>query len=115
MALDLVHFRQLLDKRREALASEAAATADDRKPVTLDQESVGRLSRIDAMQMQAMAMAAHRRREHEQTAIEAAVQRIKEGEYGYCLICGEDIALARLEHSPAVTTCIECARESPGG
>ncbi|MDT8279903.1 MAG: TraR/DksA C4-type zinc finger protein [Erythrobacter sp.] len=33
-----------------------------------------------------------------------------EGEYGYCLKCGDDIAPARLEHSPAVTTCIECAR-----
>ena len=77
----------------------------------LDQDSVGRLSRLDAMQVQEMALAQARRRQAEGRAIEAALRRIDDGEYGYCLTCGEDIAPARLEHNPAVTTCIACARE----
>ncbi|WP_338446611.1 TraR/DksA C4-type zinc finger protein [Pelagerythrobacter marensis] len=80
--------------------------------MTLDQESVGRLSRIDAMQVQAMALAQQQRRRVEHAAIEAALRRIDEGEYGYCIRCGEDIAPARLEHSPTVTTCIDCAKET---
>lgn len=82
----------------------------DRAPVTLDQESVGRLSRVDAMQMQAMALAQARRRRSERTAINAALARIDEGEFGFCVKCGDEIAEPRLLHNPSVATCIECAR-----
>jgi DnaK suppressor protein len=111
MAIELDLMRAKLIERREALAEQERSTRADRAPVTLDQESVGRLSRIDAMQVQAMALAQQRRRQSEEAAIEAALRRIKEGEYGYCLVCGEDIAPARLANSPTVTTCIECAKE----
>ncbi|PKP66481.1 MAG: molecular chaperone DnaK [Alphaproteobacteria bacterium HGW-Alphaproteobacteria-7] len=110
MALDLVRLREKLLARREELLAEDAMSAEGRAPVTLDQDSVGRLSRIDAMQIQAMALAQARRRKAERGGIDEALRRMDEDEYGYCLKCGDDIAPARLEHSPAVTTCIECAR-----
>lgn len=110
MALDLDLMREKLIARREALAEEDRLAEANRAPVGLDQESVGRLSRMDAMQMQAMAMAQQRRRLSEITAIDAALRRIEEGEYGYCLKCGEDISVARLEHNPAVSTA-STARE----
>lgn len=111
MALDLAHFREQLLARREELLAEDRMSETDRAPVTLDQDSVGRLSRIDAMQVQAMALAQARRRQAERGAINAALRRIDEGEFGYCLKCGEDIAPARIEHNPSVTTCIDCAKE----
>jgi DnaK suppressor protein len=110
MALDPEHFREKLLARRNALAEEDRLAEADRQPVALDQDSVGRLSRIDAMQVQAMALAQQRRRQSERVAIDAALRRIDEGEFGYCLRCGKDIALARLEQNPSVTTCIDCAR-----
>lgn len=111
MAIDIDQIRQKLTARRDALIEEERLSEADRAPVTLDQESVGRLSRIDAMQVQAMALAAQRRRESERAAIDAAFRRVDAGDYGECLKCGEPIAAARLDHSPAVATCIECARE----
>lgn len=111
MTLDLARFREKLLARREGLSAEDQMSAGDRAPVTLEQDSVGRLSRIDAMQVQAMALAQARRRQSERAAIDAALIRIDESEFGYCLKCGEDIAPARLEHNPAFTTCIECAKE----
>lgn len=111
MALDLAAFRHKLLARREELLAEDQLSAEGRAPVTLDQDSVGRLSRIDAMQLQEMALAQARRRKSERGAIDTALQRIDTGEYGFCLKCGEDIALARLENSPAVTLCIACANE----
>ena len=57
MALDLTRVRQKLLARREELQAEDRLSAAVRAPVTLDQDSVGRLSRIDAMQVQAMALA----------------------------------------------------------
>ncbi|MDP3908465.1 TraR/DksA C4-type zinc finger protein [Novosphingobium sp.] len=110
MTVDLVRFRQTLSSRRDELREEDRISAADRAPVTLDQESVGRLSRIDAMQVQAMALAQARRRQSEQAAIEAALRRIDADEFGSCLKCGEPIARARLEHNPSVATCIDCAR-----
>ena len=107
---DLDHFRTLLRSARDALIAEDRMAEQDRAPVTLDQESVGRLSRIDAMQMQAMALAQARRRHSERMAIDAALARIDEGEFGYCVRCGDEIAEPRLLHNPSVATCIDCAR-----
>ncbi|WP_265529234.1 TraR/DksA family transcriptional regulator [Sphingomicrobium marinum] len=101
--------RTKLLERRRALEEEARLDDDGRKPVTLDQESVGRLSRMDAMQVQAMAQALERRRQSEKARIDAALTRIEEGEYGWCIACGEAIAPKRLAHDPSVAKCVNCA------
>ncbi len=86
------------------------ATSDSRAAVVLDQTSVGRLSRMDAMQQQAMANATSQRRKSEIMQAKAALARIKDGEFGYCVECGEDIAPKRLNYNPYLATCITCAR-----
>ena len=111
MALDLARFREKLLARRGELLAEDQMSEDDRAPVKLEQDSVGRLSRIDAMQAQALALAQARRRQSERAAIDAVLVRIDENEFGYCIRCGDDIAIARLEHNPAFITCIDCAKE----
>jgi DnaK suppressor protein len=78
-------------------------------PVVLDQTTTGRLSRMDAIQVQEMAKEAQRRREQRITAIHNALKRIEDDDYGYCLQCDEPIAEARLTHNPACTLCIQCA------
>jgi DnaK suppressor protein len=114
MTLGFDRFRHKLQLDRRALAAADALTEADCAPVALDQESVGRLSRIDAMQVQAMALAQTRRRQARRAAIDAALARLDEGEFGYCLKCGEQIASARLENDPSVTTCIGCAGNPRG-
>lgn len=101
---------QALRDMQARLEDEDASAADSRKAVTLDQQSVGRLSRMDAMQQQAMARAQSAHRTAQRKRIRAALQRIAEGEYGYCDSCGEEIAPARLEQDPATPRCIDCAR-----
>ena len=106
--------KRAVRKRLLALAADLTETrqqsADSRAPVTLDQTSVGRVSRIDAMQVQAMALEAERRRAVEEKRIDAALERLDDGAYGECVTCGEDIAPARLDLDPAVAVCIDCAR-----
>ncbi len=101
--------RKALLERQAQLAQEDAANADSRDTVELQQDSVGRLSRMDAMQQQAMAQAQERRRVQERVRIKAALDRLEEGEWGYCLTCGEEIAEARLRHDPSVAVCVGCA------
>jgi DnaK suppressor protein len=78
--------------------------------VMLDQQSVGRLSRMDALQRQAMGAEQERRRGHDLQRINAALQRLDDGEFGACVNCGEDIAEGRLEVDPAAALCIRCAQ-----
>ncbi len=107
--IDVDHFRALLEARRTELRALSDAAKDSRKPVELDQQSIGRLSRQDALQQQAMAKAQDARRVSELRKIEAALSRLDEGEYGYCAECGEAIAPKRLEIDLTATRCAVCA------
>jgi DnaK suppressor protein len=93
--------RELLDLREQ--------TSQSRDPVELDQQSIGRLSRMDALQGQQMALAAERRRQVRVTRIHQALRRMEEGEYGCCVTCGEEIPDRRLEADPAAHQCVACA------
>lgn len=93
----------------------ADSAADASAIVELDQSKVGRLSRMDAMQGQAMAQASRERREVKLRLIDAALARIDADDYGYCQNCDEPIAPSRLEFDPTVLLCIDCARKAEGG
>ena len=106
---DLKRLQRQLTQRREEILAVNEMGEEARRPVELDQASVGRLSRMDAMQNQAMAQATERRRKIEVQRIDQAFKAIKEGEYGFCVECGEEIALKRLEIDPAAIACVKCA------
>lgn len=99
--------RQLVIERLETLEASAPEN-HERAPVTLDQQSVGRLSRMDAMQRQAMAQETARRREAEIARLRAALLRIEDEEFGYCAECGDEIPVRRLEIDPTATRCVAC-------
>lgn len=101
--------RTALTERLAELDRLDALSEEGRAPVTLQQDSVGRLSRMDAMQQQAMAQAEERRRVGERSRIRAALARLDEGEWGYCVACGEEIAEGRLRNDPSVARCVGCA------
>lgn len=104
--------REKLLKLRAELLSVSESSADAAAVVELDQSKVGRLSRMDAMQAQAMAQASGQRREEMLRRITAALQRIDDGEYGVCLKCEEPINPKRLEFDPTVLLCVDCASQS---
>ncbi|WP_246218802.1 hypothetical protein [Parasphingorhabdus halotolerans] len=66
---------QLLMERQAELKALDADAASWRNTVELDQQSVGRLSRMDAMQQQEMAQAEARRRTSDLARIEIALKR----------------------------------------
>ena len=102
--------REHLIERRVELLQLMSASEASRKPVEPEQTTLGRLSRMDALQQQAMALEAEQRRGFELKRIDAALRRIDEGAYGYCVTCGDAIAPKRLELDPTAPTCIKCAR-----
>lgn len=110
--VDVDFFRKLLESRRSELLEDDALGREAAGTVELDQTRQGRLSRMDAMQQQAMAEETGRRRMIERQRIRAALKRIDGGEYGYCLTCGENIVAGRLELDPAATQCVACAEQN---
>lgn len=106
----IARFRDRLVARLAEIRALEGANDAARATVELDQQSVGRLSRMDALQSQAMAQETRRRRIAETRRIEAALARIEDGEFGWCEACGEAIAPKRLEIDPTARLCIACAR-----
>jgi DnaK suppressor protein len=99
--------KQLLDKQDDLRVlkkslKQSAAT------VVLDQNSVGRLSRMDAMQAQQMAIESARCNDSNLLKLKAALIRIENDNYGYCEVCDEEIILGRLSIDPTVRNCVFC-------
>ncbi len=104
--------KQKLIAMREELKSIADSGDDQAAVVQLDQARVGRLSRMDALQVQAMAKASRQRRAAQLREIDAAIRRIDDGSYGDCERCEEPINPRRLDADPTARLCIDCASRS---
>ena len=108
-----------LRERLEVLLAELDAAleggAEGGATVELDQQRTGRLSRMDALQSQAMARASQQRREAQRVRARKALARLAEGEGGLCVDCLEPIARSRLEIDPAAERCIACAEARESG
>lgn len=98
-----------LRRRRDELSDLVATHEDESRPVELDQAQQGRLTRMDALRGQAMAVETERRRQVELARIDSALKRLQEGTYGDCVRCGEPVALKRLLNDPSTPLCIDCA------
>jgi len=103
------NYKKILLALKQALLKAQETGDQAEQTVELDQTRVGRLSRMDALQAQAMSIETGRRRRQKLLQIEAALKRIEENDYGYCRECGDAIAPARLEADPTVLLCIDCA------
>lgn len=101
--------RKVIEARLLELDEENALGREGQSTVTLDQQSVGRLSRQDALLSQSMAKATQVRRDQEAMRLRQALERIDSDDFGYCEDCGEEIAPKRLAFDPSVTRCISCA------
>ena len=107
--LEIGNFERQLQKMRSELDELESASKASTETVVLDQTSVGRLTRMDAMQGQQMALELERRRKEQLVQIKAALNRIEKGAFGYCSECEEEIAMGRLTINPTVTRCVDCS------
>lgn len=109
--LDLHALRNKLLKLQEELSAIADSSEQSSAVVELDQSRVGRLTRMDALQAQAMAKASKARRADMQRKIAVALKRIERDEYGVCKACDEPINPKRLDFDPTADLCIDCASD----
>ena len=108
---ELQRFKQQLAQQRAELTAALQMAQSSTEPVKLDQSSVGRVSRMDAMQSQSMAVETTRLKQQQLRRISAALALIQSGDYGYCSECDNDIDLRQLEIDPSATMCVPCASQ----
>jgi DnaK suppressor protein len=89
------------------LDAELEATRAGAAPVDLGL-SIGRVSRIDAIQQQKMAEANRSRNERRQRLARAAELRFEGGNYGECQMCFCAISFRRLKARPETALCLRC-------
>jgi DnaK suppressor protein len=109
--VDIEYFREKLLRLRDELQEIEQTGNEAAQTVELDQSRVGRLSRMDALQAQAMSIESGRRRNIKLKRIAAALKRIDKDEFGLCIKCEEEINPKRLEVDPAAPLCIDCAKK----
>jgi DnaK suppressor protein len=109
----LRNYETILIELQTKLRAEIDQTGADSAPVSLD-GSMGRLSRNDAMQAQQLALEMKRRRQQRILRVQTALERIKQGTYGLCGRCRDEIGAGRLDVSPDVVFCVDCASDSGG-
>lgn len=107
---EIAEFEARLLQHAADLANEDASSGDNRRIVELDQQSVGRLSRMDALQQQAMSKAQQDRRQVQQKRIQLALARIADGEFGFCTDCGDPVERRRLDLDPTTPLCLDCSK-----
>lgn len=98
---------QLL-KLESSLQEQLQIGGDASDVVALDQSKVGRVSRMDAMQQQQMALSTRGKSQQRLLKVKSALQAIESGDYGYCRRCDEVIGFPRLQAQPEAPLCIGC-------
>lgn len=111
MPIDLSAYRLEIESQLAALDAALRQAAAGAGTVELDQSSVGRLSRMDALQQQAMAQGMMERMRTRRRRLEAALRRIDDGSFGACCECGSELDEARLLQDPAAVFCADCMTE----
>ncbi|MBW2528022.1 MAG: TraR/DksA C4-type zinc finger protein [Deltaproteobacteria bacterium] len=101
LRLDLLALRDVLQEQQARAVGSTSAVAPD--------DAIGRLTRLDAMQQQRMAIEERRRREVRSQQVAAALAAIDSGDYGCCRRCQEPIGYRRLKAKPESPFCLPCA------
>jgi DnaK suppressor protein len=106
---DIDKYRLQLEGLRSELQKQLSSSEDGAKPIAPD-NAIGRLTRVDAMQSQQMAMALRQQNQLRLQRIDQALRFIENGRYGVCAKCGEEISESRLSVVPESVLCVKCAR-----
>lgn len=104
---DLTELKADLIGLRTSLESLLEDTEAGSRPVKL-KDNAGRLTRMEEMHNQSILVANRNLTKNRLIQVKAAITRIDDGTYGYCLSCDEPIALPRLKAYPEAAMCIAC-------
>lgn len=106
----ILNLKAILVRRRDALRSALAGDLTLLKELRSGEPGDVMDAALDSAQDEISSQLAEVE-SRELGSIEHALERMREGEYGLCEVCGGKIPMTRLNALPYATICIECQRE----
>ena len=100
--------QQQLQNLETEINDSLESSDDTTNPISPD-SSIGRLTRLDALQSQQMSFEARRRLKKRLKNVQKALQLMEDGKYGICMKCQDEIPVGRLESMPEARVCVDCA------
>ncbi len=107
----LESFRARIEQELARTVGALDASSEAAPDLEADQQRIGRLSRIDAIQQQALTQGRKQLLLRQKRRLQAALDRLRGGEFGVCCQCGDPIALERLQAEPAAPFCMRCQQQ----
>jgi DnaK suppressor protein len=107
----LDYFKERLQQMEIELLEDLGGKSEATAPVQLD-SSIGRLSRMDAIQSQQIALGLKARQQQALLRVRSALEAIRSGSYGLCRRCKAPISIDRLEAQPDAVACVQCAENA---
>ena len=102
---------ELIIKNELKITLNAIKTIETKtKIVDLDQQLIGRLSRMDSIIDKEMSIAKLERQKLRLKQLEEALKNLGNEDFGVCIDCGEDIELKHIKSNPTVKKCFDCMR-----
>lgn len=98
----------IITEQIESTKEEIEELTELTKPISLD-NSIGRLSRMDAINNKTINEKALRDKKSTLQKLERAAERYEEDKLGTCLKCGQEIPFGRLKIMPYTTRCVHCS------
>jgi len=99
--------KTIIDSQMELIREEIKELIELTKPITLD-NSIGRLSRMDAINNKTINEKALRDKKQTLQKLERALENSESDNFGICTKCGDEIPFGRLEYMPHTTRCVKC-------
>ena len=99
------HFINILIEWRKTLMAEADSTVQQLKE---PQNFPDPIDRAAEEEERTVELKTSDRRRKLIRKIDNTIDKVKEGDFGYCVSCGVEIGIRRLEARPTATECIDC-------
>ena len=107
---ELKRFKDMLDEKRNQIIENARSTmAED---MTLDANDLpDEMDLASSEYLQSFTFRLRGREKAFLEKIDRALAKIKDGSFGTCEECGEEISVKRLEARPETSLCIKCKED----
>lgn len=107
-AEEKIRLKEEIEKKLKSVRESVLQLRENSKPVAPD-NSIGRITRMDAIQSKSVNEALLRDAETQEFRLQETLARINETDFGVCRRCKKPIAFERMMAIPQTPFCISCA------
>jgi len=107
--MELLEIKELIQREIDKTEALVIEYRENSQPIAPD-VSIGRISRMDAINNKSVTEAALRQAEHKLARLKYVLSIADKPEFGKCSKCGAPIPLGRILVRPESILCVKCAK-----